>query len=344
MADHEGGSAARAARARRADPLRRRLVRRRARLGGLDGDHHLARLRGRPTSTSSRRPARRCAGRCSSSGCSTARLRRRAPLRHGGDRPRRAGRSHVLRDEAAGHADERPDDPAVRPARPARAFCQMNAEQALQQMGALIGIGVVIDVAVTTAQALGIPIPVIPPGVSTAVTISIIVAALKLGGPGAVGDFLGSLCNRNSEATAALATWLTRDTLKPGQTFVDVAHRIMAPPNPGECAARGAGDRNGVRRLHGRSHRVPRRGDGDARHEAPGGDGARPGGAGGTSRCGSSGPSRAILSPQQSARTCTVEIIGLRSLPAPRRCSTSWRSWPPGTARSSTGGCSASRT
>ena len=198
---------------------------------------------------------------------------------------------------------------------PLGAFCEMNAEQALQQIGGLVGIGVVVDVAVTTAQALGIPIPVIPPGVSTAVTISIIVAALKLGGPGAIGDFVGSLCNGNSEAAAALATWLTRDTLKPGVTFVDVAHKIMAPPNPGECAARGlaievAFDVSTGGHIAFLDEAMAmldmRRQDGMAL-----GHGSVLGGYIGVRFM---GPSRAILSPQQSARTCTVEITGLRSL------------------------------
>ena len=208
-----------------------------------------------------------------------------------------------------------PTTPPSGPPDPLGAFCQMNAEQALQQMGALIGIGVVIDVAVTTAQALGIPIPVIPPGVSTAVTISIIVAALKLGGPGAVGDFVGSLCNRNSEATAALATWLTRDTLKPGQTFVDVAHRIMAPPNPGECAARGLAIEVAFDVSTG--DHIAYLDEAMAMLDMKRRDGMALGRGsvlGGYIALRFMGPSRAILSAQQSARTCTVEITGLRSL------------------------------
>jgi hypothetical protein len=191
----------------------------------------------------------------------------------------------------------------------------MNAEQALHQIGELVGIGVVVDMAVTTAQALGIPIPVIPPGVSTAVTISIIITALKLGGPGAIGDFVGSLCNGNSEAAAALATWLTRDTLKPGQTFVDIAHKIMAPPNPSECVARGlaievAFDVSAGGHIAFLDEAMAmldmKRQDGMAL-----GHGAV---LGGYIALRFMGPSRAILSPQQSARTCTVEITGLRSL------------------------------
>jgi hypothetical protein len=198
---------------------------------------------------------------------------------------------------------------------PLGALCEMNAEQALHQIGELVGIGVLVDVAVTTAQALGIPIPAIPPGVSTAVTISIIVAALKLGGPGAIGDFVGSLCNSNSEAAAALATWLTRDTLKPGQTFVDVAHKIMAPWDLGQCAARGlaievAFDVSAGGHIAFLDEAMAmldmRRQDGMAL--------GRGSVLGGYIALRFMGPSRAILSPQQSARTCTVEITGLRSL------------------------------
>ena len=168
-----------------------------------------------------------------------------------------------------------PTTPPSGPPDPLGAFCQMNAEQALQQMGALIGIGVVIDVAVTTAQALGIPIPVIPPGVSTAVTISIIVAALKLGGPG----------RRRRLRRQPLQPQLGGDRragdvadARHAEARADVRRR-RAPDHgaaePGRVRGARAGDRGGVRRLHRRSHRVPRRGDGDARHEAPGR--ARPG-------------------------------------------------------------------
>ena len=198
---------------------------------------------------------------------------------------------------------------------PLGAFCQLDAEQALKQMGTVVGIGAIVDVAVTVAQAFGIPIPVVPPGISTAVTISIIVGALKLGGPGALGDFLGSVCNGNSEGAALLVTWLTGDTLKPGETFVDVAHRIMAPVNTSECTARGLAIEMAFDATQGghitfldeaMAMLAMKRQQGMAN-----GTGLV---LGGYISLRFVGPSRAILSAHQSARTATIEITGLRSM------------------------------
>jgi hypothetical protein len=112
-----------------------------------------------------------------------------------------------------------------------------------------------------------------------------------------------------------VATWLTRETLKPGQTFVDVAHKIMAPVNAGECAVRGlavevAFDVSTGGHIAFLDEAMAmldmRRRDGMAV--------GRGSVLGGYIALRFMGPSRAILSPQQSARTCTVEITGLRSL------------------------------
>jgi hypothetical protein len=127
--------------------------------------------------------------------------------------------------------------------------------------------------------------------------------------PGGLSDFVGTALNPFPEVVADLVTPLTHDTLAPGQTFRDVAHRIMAPVNAGECAVRGlavelafdahqgghvtfvdaAGPLLDQRRVEGKV-------------------------LGGYISLRFVGPSRAILSPQQSAQTCMIEITGIRSL------------------------------
>jgi len=164
----------------------------------------------------------------------------------------------------------------------------------------------VLSALTATAGAFGIPLPA---GATLAVAIPLVVAALKAAGPGSVGDFLGSMFNHNSEAAAALASYMTRDALKPGQTFQDHAHKIMAPANPGECAARGlslevAFDTSAGKHITFAEDAMmlldQRRLQGMV--------------LGGWISLRFTGPSRAILSPQQSARTCMIEIVGLRSL------------------------------
>src|SRR5262249_16309779 len=111
---------------------------------------------------------------------------------------------------------------------PLAAYCQLDVEKALKYLGTLglatPVIEAIMSVFTATAGALGIPLP---PGATLAVAVPILVAALKAAGPGSVGDFFGSLFNKSSEAAAAIASFLTRDALKPGQTFRDVAHKIM---------------------------------------------------------------------------------------------------------------------
>ncbi len=193
---------------------------------------------------------------------------------------------------------------------PLAAYCQLDVEKALKYLGTLSlatpVIEAIMSVITATAGAFGIPLPA---GATLAVAIPIIVAALKAAGPGSVGDFFGSLFNQSSEAAAAIASWLTRDVLKPGQTFRDVAHKIMAPANPGECAARGLGLEMAFDTSSGEYLKFvdkammlldQRRLEGMV--------------LGGWFSLRFVGPSRAILSPQQSARTCMIEFVGLRSM------------------------------
>jgi hypothetical protein len=195
---------------------------------------------------------------------------------------------------------------------PLTAYCQMDIAAVLAYLsGAPVATPVLealLSVVTATAAAFGIPLP---PGATLAVAVPILVAGLKLAGPGAVGDFIGSLFNTNSEAAAALASYVTRDTLKPGPAgnVTDLAHRVMAPANPGECAARGLALEVAFDTSMGQ-HIVFTK---EAMKVL---DARRDQGLvlGGWISLRFVGPSRAILSPQQSARTCMIEIVGLRSM------------------------------
>lgn len=139
------------------------------------------------------------------------------------------------------------------------------------------------------------------------------VIGIRAAGPGLLGDLLATLFNtipNGSEHLAAFASQMTRDALKPGtEPSVDLAHKILAPVDTGECAARGLALELGF----------------DA---TTGGylgfldtvlsllDERRAGGLvlGGWFSLRFVGPSRAILSPQQSARTCMIEVVSVRGL------------------------------
>ena len=127
--------------------------------------------------------------------------------------------------------------------------------------------------------------------------------------PGGLSDFLGTVLNPFPEAVAGLVSSLTKDALKPGESQVNVAHKIMAPVNAGECAIRGRAIELAFDTSTG----------GHVAFIDEAGkllDQERSNGSvlGGYISLRFVGPSRAILSPQQSTRTCTVEITGIRSL------------------------------
>jgi hypothetical protein len=193
------------------------------------------------------------------------------------------------------------------------AYCRLNLVDVLHYLATASLAAPVAEALLSalTASAAAVGFPVPPPGATLAVAIPVFVAALKVAGAGAVGDFIGTLFNHSSEAAAALASYLTRDALKPGPagTATDLAHRIMAPANPGECAARGlalevAFDTSTGRHLQFVEEAMAaldqRRGQGMV--------------LGGWFSLRFVGPCRAILSPQQSARTCMIEFVGLRSM------------------------------
>ncbi len=127
--------------------------------------------------------------------------------------------------------------------------------------------------------------------------------------PGGLSDFLGTVLNPLPEVTAGLVSSLTRDALKPGETQRNVAHKIMAPVNPGECAVRGHAIELAFDATKGGHLTFV-----DDARTLLDDERTKRRVLGGYISLRFVGPSRAILSPQQSTRTCMIEITGIRSL------------------------------
>lgn len=93
-------------------------------------------------------------------------------------------------------------------------------------------------------------IPLLPPpldvvfgvllltGTATALEVAPLVAAIRLLGPGALGDVVAAALNGDPGLTARAVTFMTRSNVPLG-TRRGFAYTIMSGPNPGECAARG---------------------------------------------------------------------------------------------------------
>ena len=201
-----------------------------------------------------------------------------------------------------------PKAPLPKSVDPLAVWCQLDIRDALGTLAAL-GLleAVLLDPAIT-AVLLAFGIPPLPPGVTMPAAVGILALALKAAGPGAVGDFLGTILNNQPEALAAIASSMTASALNQ-PTSSDDAHRIMAPGDAGECAARGlalelAFDATSTRYLTFVDEAIAlldlRRTQGMV--------------LGGWFSMRFVGPSRAVLSPQQSARTCMIEVVGLRRL------------------------------
>ena len=201
-----------------------------------------------------------------------------------------------------------PKAPLVGSVDPLAMWCQLDIRVALGVLQTAGLLEAVLLDPVITGVLLAFGIPPLPPGVTMPAAIGILALALKAAGPGAVGDFLGTILNNQPEALAAIVSSMTGTALsQPTQS--DDAHKIMAPPNPGECAARGlalelAFDATTNRYLSFVDDAIAlldlRRSEGMV--------------LGGWFSMRFVGPSRAVLSPQQSARTCMIEVVGLRRL------------------------------
>lgn len=202
-----------------------------------------------------------------------------------------------------------PADPPAGSFDPLAAFCRLDLGSFLLGFGAA-GVAApvleaVLSVVAVTAGAFGIPLPA---GATLAVAVPVLVAALRAAGPGAIGDFLGTLLNGHPDVASALASYLTESALPAGQV-TGLAHKIMAPENPSECAARGLAlelafdaTTDAYLTFVDEAIRLLER----KRLEGqilPGWFSLR-----------FVGPARAILSPQQSTRTCMIEFVGLRAM------------------------------
>ena len=145
---------------------------------------------------------------------------------------------------------------------------------------------------------------------TVAAATSILYPLLKAAGPGAVGDVVGSVLDRHPEIVGSLASLVTMQFQGPTDQgpIVGIAHNVMGPRNKGECATRGLGleiafaaDGSHIRFI-------------DAVLALLKDEAAMGRMLGGWISIRFVGKSRAILSPQQTAMTCMVEFVGLRTL------------------------------
>jgi hypothetical protein len=138
----------------------------------------------------------------------------------------------------------------------------------------------------------------------------ILIGALKLGPPGTLLNFVGAVLNVDAGFAAQVMSSITAGNQPIGENLAtDVAHKIMAPPSLGECAARGRGvelvfDTRFNAHLMFLDDMMTMLDDQRAMGNV----------LGGWLSVRFTGPARAILSPQRSARSCTVEAVGLNTM------------------------------
>ena len=170
----------------------------------------------------------------------------------------------------------------------------------------------VMAVTAVAAPAIILAIPPLMPVLAAATTVvaatPILLAIIRLAGPGALGDVIGRVLDGHPQLIAPVISGLTSMMQPPGVT-VDLAHRIMAPRNKGECAARGLALEI-VIDTAGDMHLT----FADAAIALLKAEAARGNFLGGWFSLRFVGPSRAILSPEHSTMTCTAEFTALRTL------------------------------
>jgi hypothetical protein len=158
------------------------------------------------------------------------------------------------------------------------------------------------------AAALAPLLPVLAAATTLAAATPILLACIRLSGPGALGDVVGRVLDGHPTLIAPVITGLTT-MMQPDGVTTDLAHKIMAPRNKGECAARGlaleiAIDTAGDMHLTFADAAIAL-----LKREAGLGNFL-----GGWFSLRFVGTSRAILSPEHSAMTCTAEFTALRAL------------------------------
>lgn len=194
---------------------------------------------------------------------------------------------------------------------PQAAFCEGDLLETIYRIAApVVGptILTVLGAIPGVAPLLAANLPILAPVIATDAAVPILLTILKAGGPGAVGDLLGSVLDKHPDLTAGLISAITATAQAPGSA-IDIAHQVMARRNRGECAARGLALELAFDATDGSHLRFI-----DAAIAMLQDEAAMGRFLGGWFAVRFVGPSRAILSPQQSAMTCMIEFVGLRTL------------------------------
>lgn len=199
---------------------------------------------------------------------------------------------------------------------PLAIYCQLNFVEILltgaTTFGVAAGVYATIVAFVPPLALLG---PTLGALLAIAGFVTTLVAELRLIGDGALSDFVGAVLNLDAGFADWFLSGLTSMELSPGPDLAtpigqDIAHHMMGPANPGQCAAKAVGLEMGFDAT-GTAHLAFL----DAALMLL--DNERTANArvlGGWISVRFVGKSRAILSPQQTARTCMVEFVALRTM------------------------------
>jgi hypothetical protein len=151
-------------------------------------------------------------------------------------------------------------------------------------------------------------LPVLAAATTVAAATPALLAIIRVAGPGALGDVIGHVLDGHPELIAPVTSGLTQ-MMQPTGVTVNIAHNIMAPKNKGECAARGLALEIAIDTA-GDAHLA----FADAAIALLMSEATKGNYLGGWFSLRFVGSSRAILSPEHSAMTCTAEFVGLRTL------------------------------
>ena len=201
---------------------------------------------------------------------------------------------------------------------PLAIFCQTDIVTAIGAVSAAGGFGsaVLAQIVAVVMPFVAPFIPAFPPlaliptlGLVPA-TLPALIAVLKLGPPGTLLNFVGQVLNVDAGFAAATMSYITdQQELTGTDRSQDVAHKIMAPVPLGECAARGRGIELVLDTRY--NEHLLFLDDVLAMLDAQRLMGNV---LGGWISVRFTGPARAILSPERSARSCMVEVVGLDTM------------------------------
>lgn len=169
-----------------------------------------------------------------------------------------------------------------------------------------------ILLALPAIPAVALLLPPLVPALAALATLAaatpILIPLLRAAGPGAIGDLIGMALDKHPGVVAGFTSLMTKQS-QGARVTVDLAHKVMGPPNKAECAARGLAFEIAFK-TDDKSHlnfidaalRMFKQEAANGRY------------LGGYFAVRFVGSSRAILSPQQSNTTCMIEVTGLRTL------------------------------